>query len=151
MSAISNSSAHILIIWDDIDIQNLFLYLLKSPDYIVETAASFDEGLALITNKHPDLLITLSRINFKDDGFEFCEQIRADPKIRFFPIIIGWADVSGLSAQQSIQKSFEVGANACFGRVFDISDIIPLITTLLENPTLTKLADRQTMKFAQKA
>ena len=145
----SNSPAHILVIWDNVDFQNLFLYVFKAPDYIVQTATSCDEGLKIITNEYPDLLIILRSVKDENDGFEFCKKIRANSNIPRFPIIIAGADELDLNPQQCIQKTFEIGANACFGRVFDISDIIPLVNTLLENPALTKLADRQTMNFAK--
>ncbi|MFN8414604.1 MAG: hypothetical protein U0Z26_19660 [Anaerolineales bacterium] len=128
----------------------MFLYFLKKLGYIVEVVPSCDEGLSVISNNPPDLLILPWWNQDRNDGLEFCRLIRTKPNIPCFPIIIGLADSPDLSPKQWIQKTYDVGANACFGRVFDTSDLAVLIKTLLENPNLDKLADRQTMNFAQR-
>jgi CheY-like chemotaxis protein len=149
MSNGNKLSARILVIWEDIDYQNLFSYFLKELGYIVEIVSSCAEGLSVASNNPPDLLILPRWNQDRNDGFEFCRQIRTKPNVPIFPIIIGLADELDLTPKQCIQKTYEVGANACFSRVFDTSDIAVLIKTLLENPKLNKLADRQTMNFAQ--
>ena len=149
MSDKNTLPARILVIWEDIDHQNLFSYFLEELGYVVEIVRSCNEGLLVVRNNNPDLLIVPHSNQDRNDGFELCKQIRADPSIPRFPIIIGLVDELDLTPQQCIEQSYEVGANACFGRVFDTSDLAVLINTLLENPNLNKLADRQTMKFAQ--
>ena len=144
-----NKPSRILIIWDEIDIVNLFLHVFKTPEYVIETATNLNDGVAIIKNDPPDLLIIPRRGERENDGFEFCQQLRINSEIPRFPVIVGWADELDLSPRECIQQVFEIGANACFGRVFDISDIVPLVNMLLEDPSLNKLADRQTMNFAQ--
>jgi len=148
MNGQKESPARILVVWEDIDYRNLFSYFLKELGYIVEMATSCNEGLSIIINKPPDLLIAPRWNQERNDGFNLCKQIRENPNIPLFPIIIGLADELDLSPRQCIEKTYEIGANACFGRVFDTTDIAVLINILLENPNLTKLADRQTMNFA---
>lgn len=147
--------SRILIIWNDPDVTGVFSHVFKLPEYSVHVVTSLSAGLTLIKGHYPDLLILPRAVAFASDGLKFCQQLRSNSELHYFPIIVGWMDTAWagelyLSPQECIQKAFEIGANACFGRVFDISDIVPLVETLLENPTLTKLADRQTVYFAQR-
>jgi CheY-like chemotaxis protein len=144
-----SGSATILIIWDDEDIPKLFAYALKPTNYVVKHTYSWAEGLDICLAQPPDVLIIPRTSIEANDGFVFCQQLRSNPKISRFPIIIGQADGLDLDSKQCIQRTYEIGANACFGRVYNITDVVALINTLLENPILTQLADRQTLHFSQ--
>jgi DNA-binding response OmpR family regulator len=59
MSNENKLSTRILVIWENIDYQNLFSYFLKKLGYAVEIVVSCDEGLSVTSNNPPDLLILL--------------------------------------------------------------------------------------------
>jgi hypothetical protein len=60
---------------------------------------------------------------------------------------MGWADVASSDGQNqgwevAYQQVFNVGANACFGRVFDITNVLEQVRLLMADRSLTHLIDR---------
>ena len=55
------------------------------------------------------------------------------------PIIMGWADIFPHGQNQGwevgYQQAFDAGANACFGRVFDPTDVLEQVKQLMADRT----------------
>jgi hypothetical protein len=60
---------------------------------------------------------------------------------------MGHVDPPSSRQEEVYQNIYNAGANACFGRVYDITDVLELIEILLKNPTATGLMDRQTLQL----
>jgi CheY-like chemotaxis protein len=146
-----NSPAQILIVWDDDkDMIRMFTYVLEKDGHVVQSATSWDEGLTTCLRQPPDLMIVHRLLDEQNKGLEFCKQVRSEVALPNFPIIVGWADIGASNWKDGYQQAFDAGANACFGRVFDIADVIEQVWILLDNPSVTNLVDRQTLVLSLK-
>jgi len=144
------SKHRILFFWeDDEDLIKMFSIFLREHEYYVDSVKSFDECIESCEGNAPILLVIqrfindFGFINDLGDGLEFVRKIRSHPNISYFPIIVGWADFPQKDKKQGYGEAFEAGANACFGSVFDTTDVLEQIRLLHNNPMITGLADRQ--------
>ncbi|MFH1297586.1 MAG: response regulator [Bacteroidota bacterium] len=80
--------AKILIIDDDNDFAEATKIILKSRNYEVISADNTKEGLLLLENENPDLLILDVMMENKAAGFIISRQVRKNPKFQKLPIII---------------------------------------------------------------
>jgi CheY-like chemotaxis protein len=143
-----NSSQRILCVLQDQDDINLFTYFFANRGFAVQGVCTVEEGLQVCLTDPPDLLIILRLIREPEDGLRLCQQLREPSTgLSTLPIIMGWADIFPHSQNQdwgvAYQQAFDAGANACFGRVFDITDILEQVELLMADRTLTHLIDRQ--------
>ena len=139
------SKNRILLFWeDDQDIIAMFSLYFQEHGYPVEDVKSFDECVEKCKSKTPILLIIQRFMEGYSIsiGLEYVRKIRENTKINYFPIIVGWADFSHTDKKLGYHEAFEAGANACFGRVFDITEILEQVKLLHANPSLTGLVDR---------
>ena len=146
------SSARIFVIWDDIDLTKMFTIFFAEYGYVTHSAHSFDDGFAACLDQPPDILIVPRTMTNQDDGLEFCQQVRATASLTQIPLIVGYADLtpSWLDREEAYQQAYETGVNACFGRVFNPTDVLEQVEILLANPMTTNLVDRQTLRLSQK-
>jgi len=86
----------------------------------------------------PTVAIIKRSLNTTNDGLAFCSVLRDDAHLSRLPIIIGWADMAG----ETFEEAYHVGANGCFGRVFDIGGVFTMIETLAREPAQTRLVDQ---------
>ncbi len=68
--------AKIAIIDDDPDIVEAATLLLESNNYNVVSASDVEEGLSLIENEDPDLILLDVMMNEPDDGFYMANKLR---------------------------------------------------------------------------
>lgn len=78
----------ILIIDDDQDIVEGMKLVLESKNYIVKTAESGDEGLSMVKNKKPDLIILDVMMETRDKGFEVARELKKNESYRNIPILM---------------------------------------------------------------
>ena len=77
----------ILIIEDDRHISRLVKYNVEKAGYQAVVAGDGEEGLELLRQQLPDLII-LDIMLPKKDGFEVCRLIRQDEKLKAVPVIM---------------------------------------------------------------
>ncbi|UCH15451.1 MAG: response regulator [Bacteroidales bacterium] len=80
--------AKILIIDDDNDFSEATKVILESRNYEVISADNTKEGLQLLENENPDLLILDVMMENKAAGFIISRQVRKDPKYKKLPILM---------------------------------------------------------------
>ena len=87
--------------------QNLRLLeaLLSTEGYEVLTAASGDEALRVVAERHPDLLL-MDILMPGIDGYELCRRIRANEETRYLPIVLMTASI-----EQDKARALESGAD----------------------------------------
>ena len=81
------SRAKVVIIEDEPDIIEVMSYNLKREGYQVSASRRGDEGLNLVRNQSPALVL-LYLMLLGTDGLSICQQLKADPITRDIPIII---------------------------------------------------------------
>lgn len=97
----------ILIVDDEETLRFLVRMTLVQADYDVVEAESGEEGLRVIQEQKPDLVI-LDVMMPGIDGFEVCRRIRQDPVVNGIPIIM----LSAHSDPHYRQQGRKAGANA---------------------------------------
>jgi DNA-binding response OmpR family regulator len=114
----------ILIVDDEINILMSLEYLLKRKGYQVFIARNGSEALQLNAQEKPALV--LLDIMMPDvDGYEVCQQIKADsiaPKVIF---------LSAKSKKSDIDKAYQVGANQYLQKPFSTRRLVEEIKTIL--------------------
>lgn len=96
---------HILVV-DDVDYNYQIVQLILGQDYELTCASRGDEALRkLREGLRPDLIL-LDVVMPGMNGFEVCERIKSDYRIRDIPVIF----TTGLGEVKDEQKGFDVGA-----------------------------------------
>src|SRR3954453_2503983 len=107
----------IALVWDDDrDLLLFSQYICRERGYELQHITSLGAAKEHWKQQLPTVAIIKRSLNTTDDGLAFCSALRADAQLSHLPIIIGWADMVG----QTFEEAYQVGANGCFGRVFDI-------------------------------
>jgi len=82
------SRRRIVIVDDDPDIVESMKVVLESAGYSVETASNGTEGLDLIKEVNPHLVILDVMMNSLEEGFIVSRQLKSDPKYKHIPILM---------------------------------------------------------------
>ena len=119
MNQPTESNCKILIVDDVPDNLRLLSTTLTSQGYQIRCAKTGTMALMGVRNDLPHLI--LLDINMPDlDGYQVCEQLKADPLTSSIPIIF-------LSAQDDIQdrvKAFTIGGADFIGKPFQIEEVL---------------------------
>jgi len=78
----------ILVIDDDPDFLEYARIVLESASYQVMTAADATDGLRLIRESTPDLIITDVMMSYSLEGASITRTIRTDPALSGLPVIV---------------------------------------------------------------
>lgn len=118
----------ILVIDDNLFILNLVKNLLRSPDVILTTSLSGEEGYELACMQKPDVIILDRRL--KDiSGNEILQQIKNNPKTQDIPV----AMISSDNNDQHILQSLGLGAADYIVKPFNANTLISKVKRLIEN------------------
>jgi signal transduction histidine kinase len=93
-------------------------------DYEIRFATGGAEGLELATRVVPDLIL-LDVMMPGMDGFETCQQLRANPQLRDTPVIF----ISALDAVADKVKAFKVGGNDYVTKPFQPEEVQARVST----------------------
>jgi DNA-binding response OmpR family regulator len=111
---------------------------LTDRDFRVESAPDYHGALGHLSKLVPHLVcldLTLPR----ESGFELCEYIRNEPKLRFVPILV----VSDRSSPEDMAHAEYVGANAFLKKPFTRDKLIKYVTALLDGPHTSRPSVRR--------
>ena len=100
------SRTRIVIVEDEPDLLKVMSYNLKREGFQVFTARRGDDGLALLRNKAPDLML-LDLMLPGMDGLSVCRSVKSDPLTSRIPIII----VSAKGEESDIVIGLGIGAD----------------------------------------
>jgi len=95
----------ILIIEDDKFLRQLVAQKLLKEGYDVSEAIDGEEGMRMIREEKPDLVL-LDLILPGIDGFEVLSQMRKDEKLSQIPVII----LSNLGQKEDVERGLNLGA-----------------------------------------
>ena len=95
------AASRVLIIDDDESLRKVIGYMLEEAGYDVDRAASADEGLRMLAERRPDLVLSDIKMP-KKDGLELLAEVkRADPSI---PVVILTAFASVETAVEAMKR-----------------------------------------------
>ena len=87
--------AIVLVIDDDFDFVEFSRIVLESDGYEVLTAGRADEGLALMRQSQPNLVLLDAVISYTFDGLNVIREMRNDPQLGKIPLILISAIITG--------------------------------------------------------
>ena len=116
----------IAVIEDERDIQDMIAYNLQREGYEVVTAERGDEGLALVQDKRPDLII-LDLMLPGLDGLSVCQSIRFDTTTQKIPIIV----LSAKSEEADVVIGLGLGADDYMPKPFSPRELLARVKAVL--------------------
>jgi len=123
----------ILVIDDNPDIRFLICNILKEKNYIVRSAANYDQAEKEIKKKLPDLAIIDIKLDKSDkDGIDLLKMIMSIEKKT--PIIM----ISGHASVQIAVEAIRLGAYEFIEKPFSTQKIINYVNRALESASLKK-------------
>ncbi len=119
--------SEILVIDDNADIRFLICSILKEKDYVVRSAANYDQAVFEINKKIPDLAVIDIKLDKGDrDGIDLLKQIMKINKS--VPVIM----ISGHANVQLAVEAIRIGAYEFVEKPFSTEKILNYVTRALE-------------------
>ena len=119
-------SYRILIVEDEPGMIELLTVALEDEGYEISIASNGEQGLNKVTNEDPDLII--SDVMMPDmNGYDFCQQLRSDPKTAAIPFIF-------LTAKKDVSdrvRGLNLGADDYISKPFHVVEVVARIKTLM--------------------
>jgi len=122
----SDPLASILIVDDDRAMVEVLAWRLRRQGYLVRTAASGREGLALALEAPPAVILLDLRLP-DVDGFTVCQQLADAPKTCGTPVIV----VSGMEGPDIIRRCRAAGSEYFLRKPYDPNVLLVLIRQAL--------------------
>jgi CheY-like chemotaxis protein len=119
----------ILIIEDQADIRRLIRWTLEFEDYEIHEAANGPRGLELARELKPDLVLLDVMMPGGLDGFQVCDQIKADPALQRTTVVI----LTARSQQRDRQASDRAGADAFLAKPFSPLQLVDTVSGMLKS------------------
>ena len=119
----------IILVDDDPGIVELFKDVLESRGYQVQTFQRGWEALQAVSRERPDLIILdimLPRVN----GYEVCQEIRAEPALQGTRILM----LTAKGRETEVSKGMAMGADAYMTKPFSTKELVAKVKSLLELP-----------------
>ncbi len=118
----------VLIVDDDANLREFLRASLEIDGYLVREAASADEGLAVLEEEPPDLIL-LDVMMPKVDGWEMLRLVRERHGVESIPVVM----FSGKVEDEDEAAAQERGAQAFIGKPFDPEQLLASTKALLRN------------------
>ena len=118
----------ILIVDDEPSIVVPVQFLMQQQGYTVLVAEDGHDALDMIYKYQPDLVL-LDIMLPGIDGYEVCEIVRLNPKLRNVKIIF----LTAKGREVEIAKGLALGADAYITKPFSNAELVAKVKTVLEN------------------
>jgi excisionase family DNA binding protein len=118
----------VLIVDDDANLREFLRANLEMDGYLVREAASAEEGLAVLEDEPPDLIL-LDVMMPKVDGWEMLRLVRERHGVESIPVVM----FSGKVEDEDETAAQERGAQAFIGKPFDPEQLLASTKALLRN------------------
>jgi DNA-binding response OmpR family regulator len=112
--------------------------ILRRHDFHVETTADYHGAVKFMATRIPHLVcldLTLPR----ESGFELCEHMQKDMRLRFVPILV----MSDRGSPEDMAQAEHVGANAFLKKPFTSEKLLKYVNTLLDGPHASRPSVRR--------
>ncbi|MBI1354590.1 MAG: response regulator [Acidobacteria bacterium] len=120
---------HILVIEDDGDLCTLLEYNLSRAGYEVTIRRKLQGAFDLVVDKSPDLLI-LDVMLPDGDGFDFCRELRSNPRTESLPILF----LTARSQEVDRVLGLEIGGDDYVTKPFSPRELLARVKARLRAP-----------------
>ena len=116
----------ILIVDDEPDILKAVTFRVKKMEYEVVTATNGQEALDLIQKEEPDLILLDIELPVMN-GYEVCQRVKTNEKLKHIPIIF----LTASSASKIAEKVKEFNADDYLIKPFDSEELLKKIKNFI--------------------
>ncbi len=141
-----NQTADILVVDDTPENLNLLIEILSEKGYDVRPAGNGEFALSAARLNPPDLVLLDIKMPFMD-GYEVCEQLKADELTRNIPVIF----ISALDLPAEKVKAFQVGGVDYVSKPFHAAEVLARIETHLTIRHLQEKLELKNQKLVEQA
>ncbi len=121
-----NSHDYTLLLIDDNQDMLSMMNLILIEEYNILVATSAEEGLKIMREKKPDLVVSDVMMPGMD-GYEFCRHVKSDETLKHTPILL----VTALSESSSLVEGVDSGADDYLSKPFERKVLKARIHSLL--------------------
>jgi len=128
----------VLVVEDNPSERDAVQRILQSNNFHVETATDYHSAVKFMATSVPNLIcldLTLPR----ESGFEVCEHMQKDMRLRFVPILV----MSDRASPEDMAQAEQVGANAFLKKPFTAAKLLKYVNTLLDGPHASRPSVRR--------
>jgi len=125
------SRSKVVIIEDEPDIVEIISYNLKREGFQVASVGRGDEGLNMVRNLSPSLVL-LDLMLPGVDGLSVCQQLKSDPITRDIPIVI----VSAKGEESDVVIGLGLGADDYIAKPFSPRELLARVKAVLRRGPL---------------
>ena len=118
----------ILIVDDEPNIVISLEFLMKREGFDVSIANDGEEAVHSIRSGRPDLVL-LDVMMPKKNGFEVCQEIKADPELKGVRILM----LTAKGRDTEVSKGLALGADAYMTKPFSTKELVERVRSMLEN------------------
>jgi len=111
---------------------------LVDQDFRVEVTADYHSAIGQLAKLVPHLVCCNLALP-RESGFELCEYIRNESRLRFVPILV----MSDRSSPEDMAHAEYAGANAFLKKPFTREKLIKYVTALLDGPHTSRPSVRR--------
>lgn len=119
-------SKRILIVEDHADIRTLIHMTLEFENYDIQEAPNADQGLEMVRQWRPDVLLLDVMMPGKLDGLDLCRLVKSDPALGQPQVVL----LSARGQSQDIEAGMNAGADAYLLKPFSPLKLIETIAQL---------------------
>ena len=119
-------SKRILIVEDHADIRTLIHMTLEFENYDIQEAPNADQGLEMVRQWRPDVLLLDVMMPGKLDGLDLCRLVKSDPALGHPQVVL----LSARGQSQDIEAGMNAGADAYLLKPFSPRRLIETIAQL---------------------
>ncbi|SHH16933.1 response regulator [Clostridium grantii] len=130
------SDAKILVVDDELNIQELIKFNLKSKGYDVLVAGDGLKALKLAKEEKPDLIL-LDLMLPGMDGYDVCSEIRRNNSISSIPIIM----ITAKGEEFDKVHGLELGADDYITKPFSVKELLARVKAVLRRTTIQVFED----------
>lgn len=128
----SSTKFQILIVDNDSDTRKMLRKKLQDYFHVL-IASTAKEALLLLKSQNMDLII--SDIYMPEmDGYDFCRQVKSNPKTQHIPVFLITSELSG----EARMKGFQSGADAFLQKPINIQELILRLDNILRRKNVLR-------------